>query len=122
MPFDARITILIQAPGEYDEHGEYTAGAETPYRRWAQEYGAGSSDAFEGSGQGGTRVTSGRTFLVRWFHALAIAPESFVFVVDNLGQRWYTDGINVGDPRKRFIVISSLRVVSALLPLGDNPC
>ena len=27
MPLDARITVLIQAPGEYNEHGEYTEGA-----------------------------------------------------------------------------------------------
>lgn len=113
MPLDARITILIQAPGTFDEHGEYVAGAETPYRRWAQEYGAGSSDQLTSAA---TVVVSGRTFLVRWFHALAVAPESFVFVVDSLGQRWYSDGINVGDARKRYIVISSLRVATALEP------
>lgn len=110
MPLDARITVLIQAPGEYNEHGEYTEGPETPYRRWAQEYGAGSSDQI---GQGGTLAVSGRTFLVRWFRALAVAPESFVFVMDSLGQRWYSDGINVGDPRKRYIVIAALRVDTA---------
>ena len=36
----------------------------------------------------------GALSLVRWFLELALAPESFVFVADNLGQRWYTDGIN----------------------------
>ena len=119
MPFDRIITILIQAAGTRDEHGEYTPGPETPYEVWADETGAGSSDTLT---IGGAIITSGRTFLVRWFRELAVAPESFVFVMDSLGQRWYTDGINESDARQRYIVISSLRQVSALLLPGENPC
>ena len=111
MPFDTIITIEIETAGTFDNAGEYTPGPATPYEVWADQSGAGSSDALA---TGGTVVVSGRTFLVRWFRELAVAPESFVFVVDDLNQRWYSDGINVSDARQRYIVISGLRIQTAL--------
>ena len=114
MPFDTIITILIQEPGTRNDHGEYVPGKEIPYEVWADQSGAGSSDQLVGGA--GTVVVSGRTFFVRWFEELALAPETFVFVVDDLGQRWYSDGISVSDARQRAIVIAGLRVQSALAP------
>ena len=112
MPFDTIITIEIETPGTFDNAGEYTPGPATTYEVWADQTGAGSSDVLT---SGGTTIVSGRTFLVRWFVELALAPESFVFVRDSLGQRWYTDGLNVSNARERYIVISSLRVATALV-------
>ena len=97
MPFDTIITINIASLGDYDEHGEYTPGASTPYEVWADQTGAGSSDALVSGG--GITIVSGRTFLVRWFRELAVAPETFVTVVDDLQQEWYSDGISVSDAR-----------------------
>ena len=107
MPFDTRITIQIQAEGYRNEFGEYQEGAVTDYSVWADESGAGSIDS---PTEGGLIVTSGRTFLVRWFRELAVAPESFVKITDNLGQSWYSDGISLSDARRRFIVINAARV------------
>ena len=58
----------------------------------------------------GLSVVSGRTFLVRWFRPLAVALEPLVTVVDNLGQRWFSDSLSVSDARRRFIVIICLTV------------
>ena len=110
MPFDTIITINIAALGTFDEHGEYTPGASTPYEVWADQTGAGSSDALT---TGGTTIVSGRTFLVRWFRELAVAPESLVTITDDLAQSWYSDGISVSDARQRYIVINALRVAPA---------
>ena len=111
MPFDTIITISIASDGTFDGHGVYTPGPATPYEVWADQSGAGSSDALA---TGGTVVVSGRTFLVRWFVELAVAPESFVTVTDDLQQEWYSDGISVSDARQRYIVINALRVATAL--------
>ena len=107
MPFDTRITVLIESEGYRDEHGEYVDGATVEYARWADESGAGSGDTVT---EGGLLTTSGRTFVVRWFSELAVAPETFVKVRDNLNQVWYSEGISLSDARKRFIVISAARV------------
>ena len=107
MPFDTRITVLIEAEGHRDEHGEYVDGPTTEYARWCDESGAGSGDQATG---GGLVLTQGRTFVVRWFRELAVAPETFVKVRDNLGLIWGSDGIGISDARKRFIVISGSRV------------
>ena len=82
MPFDTRIRIDIEAIGTRNEFGEYVPGAVTSYNIWADESGAGSGDV---PTEGGLVITSGRTFIVRWFQALALAPEPLVSVVDNLG-------------------------------------
>ena len=37
MPFDTRITILIQSEGTRNQFGEYIPGPETAYRVWADE-------------------------------------------------------------------------------------
>ena len=107
MPFDTIITINIATLGAYDEHGEYQEGEPVAYEVWADQTGAGSSDTLT---SGGTTIVSGRTFLVRWFRELAVAPESFVTIMDDLGQSWYSDGISVSDARQRYIVINGLRV------------
>ena len=123
MPFDTIITIHIEAlghratqddvdagvmvDGEPVGIGEYIPGPETDYEVWCDESGAGSIDT---PSVGGLVLTSGRTFLVRWFRELALAPESFVSITDNLGQNWYSDGISVSDARQRFIVINAGRV------------
>ena len=107
MPFDTRITILIQAEGHRNEFGEYVEGVTTEYPRWADESGAGSADL---AASGGLFLTSVRTFLVRWFRELAVAPETFVDVRDNLDQQWHSESISLSDARKRFIVISAARV------------
>ena len=112
MPFDTIITINIATLGEYDEHGEYQAGEPVGYEVWADQTGAGSSDALVSGG--GTTIVSGRTFLVRWFRELAVAPETFVTITDDLQQEWYSDGISVSDARQRYIVINGLRVATAL--------
>ena len=106
MPFDTRIRIDIQALGHRDEFGEYVDGPTTSYNVWADESGAGSGDTPTG---GGLIVTSGRTFVVRWFRALDVAIEPLVTVVDNVGLRWYSDGISKSDARKRFIVVNAMR-------------
>ena len=106
MSFDTIITVWIAELGTRDEHGEYVPGEAIPYEVWADESGAGSIDT---PTEGGLIITSGRTFLVRWFQELAVALDTFVTVTDNLGQTWYSDGIGVSDARQRFIVINAGR-------------
>ena len=107
MPFDTRIAVLIQAEGHRDEHGEYVDGPTTEYPRWADESGAGSGTT---PTEGGLITGTGRTFVVRWFNALAIAPEAFVSIRDNINQVWYSEAISASDARKRFIVIAAGRL------------
>ena len=87
MPFDTICTIHIEALGHRATQddvdagvmvddvvvgiGEYIPGPETDYEVWADESGAGSIDT---PTVGGLVLTSGRTFLVRWFRELAVAP------------------------------------------------
>ena len=107
MPLDRRITVNIAAEGTRDEHGEYVPGPVTSYPVWADVTGAGSTET---DTTGGVLVSQGMNVTVRWFRELAVAPINRVHIVDDLGQRWDTDGIAESNERRRFLGMLVFRV------------
>jgi len=111
MAFDSRITVGIRAEGTRDTKGRYVPGPITNYPVWADERNAGSSDQ---EAPQGIIVREIRTFLIRWFLALSVAPISRVSV-----SKLEADGTTVStwnalnkaesNERRRYITIEAIR-------------
>ena len=105
MPLDRRITVHIEALGEYVD-GVYQPGEVTDYGVWAQRTSAGAADV---ATEGGIFVSEAATFLVRWFRELALTPPNRVSITDELGLEWNVDVISESNQRRRFLGIQALR-------------
>ena len=102
---DRRITINIQAEGEY-VRGEYVPGDVTPFNVWAQQRGAGSVDI---DTIGGVAIAQSRVYIVRWFQALEDATVNRVSVIAG-GVTWNVENIAESSARQRFFSIETVRV------------
>ena len=110
MPLDSRITVGIKAEGTRDDQGRYVPGAVTGYGVWADERNAGSTDEETSAG---VVVREIRTFMVRYFRELAVAPISRVSVTrtedDGSTSTWNPLNIARSNERRRFITIECVR-------------
>ncbi len=97
------------APSTVNEFGEPAPGPITDYQLWAEQRGAGSSDA---ETEGGLLVTAARSYTVRWFEALARASIAEISVIDEFGFTWEATGIGESDARRRYIGIEVVREVT----------
>ena len=104
---DTRIAIVIMSPSSRNQFGEFVPGSETSYPVWADVTSAGSSET---ETTGGQILSAGMNVTVRWFRELATAPINNVHIIDDLGQRWDTDGIGASNERRRFLGMQVFRV------------
>ena len=106
MPLDTRITIGIEAAGMRNDRGEYVPGPTTNYEVWSDSRNAGSQDVEESSG---ITIREIRTFMVRYFAALATAPINFVSITGADGSTWNVLNRADSNERRRFITIEAIR-------------
>ena len=76
---DRRITVSVQAEGDYNDFGEFVEGATTALDVWAMRMDKTLSDVEEA---GGTRDQANRAWRVRWRPEIANAAASMVSVTD----------------------------------------
>ena len=82
MPADRRITVNVEAEGDYNQYGEYVDGAVTPIEVWANRRDRRQEDIAE---EGGMRDETRRDWRIRWDKRIASVPTSRLAVVDGAG-------------------------------------
>ena len=82
MPYDRRITVSIEADGDFNEHGEYVPGPVTAYGVWASVSDGGSTDVERPEG---TIIVQGKLWQMRWTSVFAAANVNFVSITDETG-------------------------------------
>ena len=108
---DRRITINIQAEGEY-VRGEFVEGEPTPHSVWASRRDLSQEDTIDAGGQ---RTEKRRTWRIRWRRDFADMDVQRIGVVDGADTfnvlNFREDTGRDMDVRRRWLVIEGLAVV-----------
>ena len=111
MPLDRLVTIDIQGTGDTNAAGQYIAGPDTSYRRWATLVDTSISRTLE---VGGLRAEEDALYRVRYFPELAGADVRLTFVTEDDGDNYRVTNITEptgrdGNTRRRWLEIQCIR-------------
>ena len=88
--YDRKITISIEAMGDFDDHGEYQPGPSTSYSVWASVSDGGSTDVERAEG---TIIVQGKLWQMRWTSIFAVANVNFTTITDETGAMYNCERI-----------------------------
>ena len=111
MPMDRLVTVVIQAIGDYDASGQYIAGPDRFYRRWATLIDTSISRYLS---IGGSRAEEDAAYRMRYFPELAAGDVRIAFLVEDDGDSYKIISISEptgrdGNTRRRWLEVQCIR-------------